>query len=228
MSAIHLLLERFRDSLPLVYQDRIFVIPNGVKTDSIAPVFGRLPRIISVGRLEPQKRHDRLIRAFHQLKGKFPEWEVHIFGEGSERQNLSNQIDELGLVGRVFLRGISEEIEKELNSASIFVIASEFEGFGIVVLEAQRAGIPCVAYDNCNGPNELITDGRDGLLIPTDNTSDTLSDALEMLIRTPRLREAMGEAGRQNVRRYGLTGIIGKWEAMIEAVIRAESAQVVS
>ena len=219
--AIHLLLERFRPSLPLDCQDRIFVIPNGVggADEALAPPQKRLPRIISVGRLEPQKRHDRLIRAFGKLKDKCPGWEVHIFGEGGEKERLAALIAELGLRGRVILRGRSENIESELNVASIFVIASEFEGFGIVVLEAQRAGLPCIGYENCNGPNELIAHERDGVLISPDETGDSLAKALVTLVDDSKRRTSLGAAGHESVRRFNLDGIVDRWEAMITTVI---------
>ncbi len=219
-SAIHVLLERFRSSLPSEYQDKIFVVPNGIKLERATAPARRLPRIVAVGRLEPQKRHDRIIQAFSKLQDKYPEWEVHIFGEGGERTQLTQQIAALKLEDRVFLRGVSEDIEDELGAASLFVIASEFEGFGIVVLEAQRAGLACIGYENCNGPNDLITNGVDGLLVASDDTGLSLSAALESLIEAPNLRVAMGEAGRQSVRRYDLRGVIGQWEAMIEETLR--------
>ena len=96
VDAVHLLLDRFKTSLPNAFQDRIYVVPNGVAVTARPTALtasARPRRIIGVGRLETQKRFDRLIKAFIKAAPDMPGWRLDIFGEGSERNMLQTLID---------------------------------------------------------------------------------------------------------------------------------------
>ena len=203
--AVHLLLDRFRPSLPADLVHRATVIPNGVRASSAAleaPVQPRPQRIIGVGRLEPQKRFDLLINAFALVSKEHPGWHLDIFGEGQQRQSLRDLIAATGLEGVASLKGTTTEIIQEYLASSIFVLPSEFEGFGIVVLEAKMAALPCIAYGHCNGPNELVRDGENGLLVAQDDDGQSLAQAFRRLMQDEELRGRMGHNARESLAQY--------------------------
>jgi glycosyltransferase involved in cell wall biosynthesis len=225
LSAVHLLLPRFAASLPKEFKNKTFIIPNGVEPTKLNPAPGhgeRPPRIIGVGRLEAQKRFDRLINGFALAAADLPGWRLDIFGEGSQRQILQRLIDDHGLGDRIALRGLTANVPQELRQSSLFVLPSCFEGFGIVVLEAQQAGLPCIAYASCNGPNDLIAHDTDGMLVADDETGQSIAASLSALAADPGRRRAMGEAAQDAAAGYDMSGIVTQWEKMILAVLRRD------
>jgi glycosyltransferase involved in cell wall biosynthesis len=220
--AIHLLLDRFRNSIPDDLLDRVVVIPNGIRIDNPvtdAPAQSRPKRIIGVGRLEPQKRFDRLIKAFSSVHKEHPDYRLDIFGEGQQRGQLQRLIVASGLADAVSLPGIRADIADEYAKSSIFVLPSQFEGFSIVLLEAKMAGLPCIAYQDCNGPNDLVRHGEDGLLVASDDDGRTLAQALCQLIPDPALRSRMAINARANLEQYSLGRIADRWEELLYATV---------
>lgn len=224
-TAIHLLLERFRASLPDHFAPRINVIPNGIRIDQeilSSPVRNRPKRFIGVGRLAPQKRFDRLIKAFSRIRHQIPEWRLDIFGEGGEASKLQKLIDETALNERVTLRGQSRTILKELTYSSVFVLSSEFEGFPIVVTEAKMAGVPSICYANCSGPNELIRDNVDGLLAAPDENGENLAVPMLALAKNEERRIGMASRARENMENFDLEKIVNQWEELLAQISRAQ------
>lgn len=122
--------------------------------------------IISAARLEKQKNHEMTIRAFSQISSEYPDYELHIFGEGSLRSSLQGLISELNLKDRVFLKGaVSCAIPKN-RDAMLFVMSSDYEGFPNALSEALVQGIPSISTDFDTGvASELIKDGVNGWLV---------------------------------------------------------------
>ncbi len=138
--------------------------------------------VLSVGRLVPGKRFDLLIKAFAQLKNKSAS--LVIVGEGSERQNLTALIDELGLSPRVKLPGYVQDTGAYYASAKCFALTSSTESFGLVLVEALGFGLPVLATD-CGGPREVLDDGRYGVLLEVDLTPDTLASEIDKVLENP-------------------------------------------
>jgi glycosyltransferase involved in cell wall biosynthesis len=226
-SAIHLLLENFRASLPSHLTPRVSVIPNGIRIDPeilSSPVDDRPKRFIAVGRLAPQKRFDRLIRAFARISSALPDWRLDIFGEGGEAGKLQKIIAESFLSDRVTLRGQSTLINKELVNSSVFVLPSEFEGFGIVVIEAKMAGLPTIAYANCAGPNELVRHNVDGLLSQPDEEGENLAAAMVALATNEDRRVGMATRARENIVDFDIERVVGRWEEILAKIVREHDA----
>jgi glycosyltransferase involved in cell wall biosynthesis/GT2 family glycosyltransferase len=223
VDAVHLLLQTFRPSLSQELDSKVRVIPNGLTLDCEAlasPLAPRPRRFIGVGRLEPQKRFDRLIKAFTSIASLIPEWRLDIFGEGAELPRLEALIASSGLADRVALKGRTETIMREFVQSSIFVHPAAFEGFGLVVVEARMAGLPTVAYLDCNGPNELIQHGVNGLLVSSDEDGTSLSEAMMILANNEDLRMLLAENARQGVEAFGWESIVNVWEEFLDSVAR--------
>ena len=120
--------------------------------------------ILAVGNLKGVKRHDTLVRAF--AMANVPGTKLCIVGEGSERSSLEALAASLGVADRVLLPGFCAEVSVWYEKASIFVLSSEREGFGNVLVEAMEHGVPVISTDCPSGPREILRGGEFGRLVP--------------------------------------------------------------
>ncbi len=124
--------------------------------------------VLSVGALKAQKDHANLVRAFALLPADFNA-KLIILGEGELRPNLENLIEELGLQSRISMPGFVADPYPWFGTADLFVLASQWEGFGNVIVEALECGVPVVSTDCLSGPAEILEYGRYGKLVPIAN-----------------------------------------------------------
>jgi glycosyltransferase involved in cell wall biosynthesis len=154
-----------------------------------------------VGRLQPWKGQDRLLRAQAILRDRGHE--IHSLIVGGDAYGLSAEyasslprlVDRLGLAGAVTLTGHVPDAGPYVELMDILVNASDPEPFGIVLLEAMARGVPVLGVDS-GGPSEIIQDGVTGVLARSGEPP-ALADALEPLIGSVEARRAIGEAGRE-------------------------------
>jgi len=198
-----------------------FTVPNGVRTfENHNGGSAIRPRVIALGRLDPQKQFDLLIRAFEKISSSNPEWDLHIFGQGNHRAELEGLVNKLGLTGRVFMRGATAEGGSEMALAQICAVSSSFEGFGMTFVEAYSLGKPVITFDIERGPKEIVIDGVTGLKAKPFDIDD-YAQKLERLMRDRRLREELGKNAKElwNHRyRMDVTG--QKLEEAISAVAK--------
>lgn len=177
-------------ALSRVNKSQIEIIFNPAATGEVAAEYARPPGldgrggplILSVGTLKAVKRHDLLIRAFAQCS--FSNASLCILGEGRERENLWALVREHGLEERVLLPGHVSDPAPWYSHANLFVLASDYEGFGNVIVEALEHGVPVVSTDCPGGPGEILERGKYGDLVPVGDV-DALADAMEAsLVRT--------------------------------------------
>ncbi len=214
---VHLLLDRFRSSLPAKLNARVTVIPNAVENFDFSTCSEVVTnRLIAVGRLVEQKGFDRLISALPEVVRRIPNVRLDIYGSGKDREELNSLIEKLNLKTNVFLKGQIERVPEELAKSSLLVVPSRFEGFGIVVVEAKVAGVPAIAYKNCNGPNELIEDGVDGLLVEPDETGNSLAAAILSLLLDDAKMRTMGSNARRSAAAFMPGPVVEQWVTMIE------------
>ena len=143
---------------PKRLQRKSKIIYNAVKEDFYhierKPNHGE---IVTCGRLTEQKNHAMLISAFAEVVKQYPYATLKIYGEGTLRDTLQTQIDTMGLQGRAFLMGATNDVGKVLQTADLFVLSSDYEGMPNALMEAMAAGVPCIATDcPCGGPRELL------------------------------------------------------------------------
>lgn len=205
-----------RDWFPAALRDRIRVVPNPVLAPEVSPPGDRSgrPFFLALGRLDPAKGFDLLIRAFATFAPGRPDWDLAIVGEGPERGLLESLVGELGLAGRVSLPGATTAPAAWYSRAQAFVLSSRYEGFPNALLEAMAAGLPAVAFDCESGPAEILRDGVDGILVAAGDT-DALASALAELARDPERRSRLGRAAREVVERYGLPAVASRWEDVL-------------
>ncbi len=182
------------------------VIPNGVDlrepvTPTATPVpFERF--VIALGRLVPNKGFDLLVKAFAGIAHEHPGLGLVIAGDGPQRNALAAQAQSLGVSDRVLLTGWLDrsQVAATLARADVFALPSRLEPFGVVVLEAMRAGVPVVASIR-GGVGDWVQDEVQALLVDPEQVPD-LAHALSRLLRDPALSERLVEAGRSHVARF--------------------------
>lgn len=141
------------------------------------------PLLLSVGTLKTVKRHDLLLEAFARLPEAL-NVSLCILGEGPQREMLEHMVEELGLSGRVFLPGFVAETAPWYAHADVFVLSSDYEGFGNVIVEAMEQGVPVVSTDCPSGPREILCNGKYGRLVPV-NDADALASAMRAALIEP-------------------------------------------
>ena len=126
----------------------------------------KCPTFVAIGRLEIQKDFRTLLGAFRKVVDKVP-CRLIIFGEGSQREDLHELRDSLGLSEQVDFPGFTATPALQLQQASGFVLSSRWEGFGLVLVEALAAGTAVISTRCDFGPFEILEGGRYGALVPT-------------------------------------------------------------
>jgi glycosyltransferase involved in cell wall biosynthesis len=168
----------------------------GLSAPDWAPVRGddsrQSYRLLSVGRLEPQKGFDVLMRAMAIVRGRVPEARLSLAGEGGERAMLEDLIATLGLEEHVTLLGRREDVRQLMRDAAALVHPARWEGFGLVLLEAMREGLPVIAT-RVGAIPEVVDDGVTGWLVPPDDP-EALAAAIVEFLQDPAAGAAAGEA----------------------------------
>ncbi|MEU8352980.1 glycosyltransferase [Streptomyces sp. NPDC048845] len=188
-------------------------LPNPLPAAPGEPSPRTAPAVVSIGRLDGQKGVDMLLDTWAETAPEHPGWTLRIYGTGEDEQQLREQCTALGLDGSVEWRGATGDVPGALRGGSVFVQSSRGEGFPLALLEAMAAGVPCAAFDCAPGVREIVRDGEDGLLAPPGNTT-ALAERLGRLMSDRALRDRMGEAARENVRRYAPERIVARWEEL--------------
>jgi len=137
-------------------------------------------KIISIGRLEPQKNHRILIEAFSLIYRQIPH-NLFIVGEGSEFDNLQELIKRKGLGDRAQLVGFKKSVWSIYKNSALFVLSSDFEGFPNVVIEAMANSTPVISSDCPSGPREIIKNNLNGILFPVGDIQHLSREMLKVL-----------------------------------------------
>jgi glycosyltransferase involved in cell wall biosynthesis len=209
--------EAANDFLPQL-RNLITVIPNPVieqhRSAYPASRGAGHKKVICLGRLDHQKRHDLLIRAFAAASSKVPGWKLTIYGDGPLKEQLADLCVMLEVTDRVVLPGATSDPFGCLAEAHLFAMSSAYEGFPNSLCEAMSIGLPVIATDCKHGPSEIIRHGIDGLLVPT-NDIDALVGALETLMRDDKLRAQMGAEAQTIAQRFDANAIMNQWEDLL-------------
>lgn len=188
------------------------VVPNALPDTRFAVADGTAQVVVTAGRLSRGKRQDLLLRAFASVAPEHPAWRLRVYGRGPREARLARLARQLGMADRVRLMGVSDRLGEDLAEASIFVLSSEVEAFGLVLVEAMRCGLAVVSTDCPHGPRELIRPGHDGLLVPPDDV-DALADALRRLMDDAAERSRLGAEARRTARAYEPDVVARSWAA---------------
>jgi glycosyltransferase involved in cell wall biosynthesis len=190
------------------------VIPNPKTIESSQVSDLNNTQVLALGRLDKVKGFDKLIESWKIVVNTFPNWKLKICGAGPEFDNLNQQIVDLNLSSQIELTNEFMPVIPEFLQSSIFVVTSQYEAFGNVLVEAKVCGLPSVAFDAPNGPREIIIDNVDGYLVAL-NDVEGLAQKFFLLISNESLRKEMGRMAKINSEIYNLDKIMLKYHRVL-------------
>lgn len=200
------------------------VLTNPVTIDSSSYHYAfekKLKEIIYMGRIDfNQKRVYRVIDTWAKLEAKFPDWKLSIVGDGVARKNIEKQVKDKGL-RRVSFEGFQQP-KSYYERASILMLTSEYEGFPLVLAECMSFGVIPAVYNSYSAVGDIITDGKDGIVIPYHKEgyrTDEAADMLAEIMRNDGKREAMALAAINKSKGYSVEKIYGEWENVFASLL---------
>ena len=209
--------ESVRDAFADRYRAKSVVIRNPV---CAPPPYARRERsdssrvIVALGRLSREKGFDLLIRAFAQVKDRYPDWHLTILGEGALRGEMEDLCRSLGLGNRIDLPGAINDPYPFLQSADLFVLPSRYEGFPNALCEAMACGLPVIATDCGPGPREIVSHGVNGLLAQLDKV-ESLTVCMDRLMASEVERKTLGAHASLITERYRPQMIFTQWDLLV-------------
>lgn len=189
------------------------VIPNFTSIGVNSPSKCEKKVILAVGRHEPQKGFDMLIKAWSKVNA--PDWRLRIIGNGSKKNENMQLAAELGVSKTIEFKDSTPMIAEEFQDASCFVLSSRFEGLVLVLIEAKMMGLPCISFDCPNSPREVIKDGKDGWLVPMNDIDALAKEITLRLSNTEKLKYAGKIAREDAMTRYSAEAIKSKWNSLL-------------
>lgn len=221
--------EYIKSYYPKFIQKKTSVIPNPVRDEVFSLPqpslkgrgMERLNRIISVGRLYPQKNQEMMIRAFAKVADEFPDWQLVIYGEGPLRAELEFLVSSFKLQNRVFLPGRTDRVIEELRKSKIFCMSSDYEGLSNAVVEAFCIGLPIITT-KVSGTEEFINEGENGFLLDIGDV-DGMEKAMRILMSNEVLRRKMGGKNRLEADQFEMKRIFQQWVDVVNNVVNHKS-----
>ncbi|MCO1333355.1 glycosyltransferase [Microbulbifer sp. OS29] len=205
-------------------KERIFHIPNFADETPVKPLPRNSfdtpedkPLILAAGRLHINKGFDTLLHAFKQI----PNATLWLAGSGPEESKLKSLCQKLGLEQRVRFLGWRNDVTALMRTADLFVCPSRHEGLGSIVMESWAHRCPIVATDS-QGPGEVITSGKTGLITPIDNVAE-LAKAIKSVIESPALRQSLIEnAADEYAKTYSKQVIVDSYIELYDKLMKQD------
>lgn len=168
--------------------------------------------IVAVGRVDENKNHEMLIRAFAGIAKEFPDYCLTIYGDGDKRKELKDMVRKTGLEKQIFLPGITDNTADSIYKTRVFVLPSNTEGVPNTLIEAMLMGLTVISTDcPCGGPADLIEDGVNGILIPVGSVK-ILQEKLRFLLKNLQIADKMGENAVKIAEAYMPEKVFEEWE----------------
>ncbi len=220
--------ENFKKQTHLNNITKLISIPNPVTIDFTDFTFNneeKLKILLYVGRLENTvKRVDRVINIWSKLERNNPDWKLVIVGDGESKEELKNAVEEKGLKN-VSFEGFTNPVDF-YKKASLLLLTSDFEGFGLVLVEGMSFGVVPIAYASYDSIHDIVEDRKDGRLIYPDKygfPENKMVDAIQDLINDDNLRcsYAKNALGVRDV--FSTRSVVMKWENLLETIIQEKT-----
>jgi glycosyltransferase involved in cell wall biosynthesis len=198
--------------------NKLISIPNPLTFDDevVFSDLNKVQKIIYIGRFDRvQKRVDRVINIFKALSAKHPEWELHLVGDGdqlSELRTLSAGVDAIKFWGSV------ADTRPHLRDASVLLLTSEFEGFGMVLTEALQFGVVPMAYASYSAIHDIIIDGVNGYSVTPFDQAEFIAK-LDGLMSDPGLLMQMSRMGLESSGRFKKDVVLRQWLPLLDKKI---------
>lgn len=174
-------------------------------------------RVVSVGRLRPEKNMSLLVKAFSLIAGEFGDATLTIYGEGPERKALEKMICKLNMSGRVFLPGVKPDVLEQIKDAALFVLPSNYEGFPNVLLEAMALKLPVISTDFASGVAREIVTSEVGEVVPCGNPI-LMANAMRKFLSNLKLRQMVRMRDIATLHMFDKDNVVLQWVNAVESV----------
>lgn len=205
-----------------ISKTKIYEVPNGVELKYFKSKSTKLHspiRLLSVGRLCKHKNFPILIQSFKSLIEK-NRWDVelHIVGEGEEKNRIFDLIKKEKLENKIILHGVlwGKNLYDIYSNSDIFLLASVYESFGLVLIEAMASGLPIVV-SNIISVKNIVKNNITGLLVKP--SPKNFAKAVEKLLSNSQLREKLIKNGLKEVKKYDWNKIVQKFERIYSELV---------
>lgn len=207
--------------------DRVRVIADPVDLARIGelasvpvdhPWFATHPVLVAMGRLEPQKNYPMMLRAFAAVAATHPDARLVVLGDGGERTSLEGTAEQLGVGNAVAFVGVQANPFGFISNARGFLMSSDFEGFGMALVEAMAVGTPVISTDCPHGPAEILDSGRYGQLVPVGDERQ-LTVAIRSLLDHPDRHVEIAASAREHTATFAVERVGRELEALFDVVI---------
>lgn len=176
-------------------QRKSVILPNPLNEQFLGKQYAgeRNKTIVAVGRVDENKNQKMLIQAYEEIMTEYPEYHLVIYGDGNRREQLLEYIKEKNLVEKVSMPGNVKDVASHIREAAVYVLTSNTEGMPNSLIEAMVLGLPVISTNcPCGGPETIIQDGVNGLLIPVGDIK-ALAEALKRILGNQEYASKLGE-----------------------------------
>lgn len=212
---------RCMDFFPKGVRKKAIILKNPVNSVFFRePYRGERERtIVAVGRVDENKNHEMLIRAFAGIADEFPDYRLIIYGDGDKRPDLLKLTRELKLEGRISLPGNIDNVADAIYKTRVFVLSSNTEGMPNTLIEAMISGLTVVSTDcPCGGPAELIVHGVNGLLCPVKDVN-AMKENLQYVLNNLHKADEMAHEASKTSDIYDVNKVYREWEKYLNKLI---------
>lgn len=207
--------------VPGVPTENMVVLPNPLTFAPVKEIPKKENVVLAVGRLDVWKikGFDNLIAAWGKIANNYPKWKLQIAGTGSQKSKdfLVDLVNQYNISNQVEFLGFKSDVIDLYKKASIFVLSSRNEGFGMVLTEAMSQGCACIACDFGGRQREIITSNKEGLVCSGDNIEE-LSAAIEKMISDNDYRESCRVPAIERSSYYSLKNTMDRWETIFKEI----------
>lgn len=206
----------YEDNLKINHRIEQIYNPMTIDSDS-SPYDINSKTILSVGRITEQKGFDMLPDIAKGVFDKHPDWSWIIIGDGEDKEIVEEKIKNYRLEENISIINNVKNIEDYYKKSAIYVMTSRYEGFGLVLTEAQAFHLPCVSFKCPAGPSEIIKDGENGFLIDCFDIKEMINQ-INIVIEDITLRKILSQKSLVNKDSFSTSSIATQWISLIKEI----------
>ena len=197
------------------------IIPNPINEKALASADASLRKecknLIMVGRLDKQKNYIMAFKALNEVKKKYPEIVLTVFGKGSEEEKLSEFIRLNNLEDSIILKGWSQDVIAEYGDKDLYLMTSDYEGMPNALMEAMACGLPSISTDCPTGPSDIIKNGENGFLVDVGDYEALAQKIIDVIEMPFEERQKIASAAQATMRsEYTVDIIVKQWQLLLE------------
>lgn len=187
---------------------------NGFSLDN------KLKQLLYVGRMDYEnKRVNRIVEAWQDIVEKHKDWELVLVGDGPHKQQLMNYVNQ-HKINRVRFEGFQVEAPiRYYKDASIFMLTSDLEGFGLVIIESMSLGCVPIVYGSYEAAYDIIDQGVCGFVTPKPYSEAKTTEKMELLMNDEKLRQDMAKKAMEKAKSFSIDSISQKWYELFNKVL---------